>query len=132
MTKVLTVLAGLLLLGIQSVLAQEQPMSFFLTSAGPGNGADLGGLAGADQHCQVLAESAGAGDLMWRAYLSAIESDAGPAVNARDRIGGGPWYNANGVMVAESVADLHSDNNKLSKENSVTETGEAVNGRGRR
>jgi hypothetical protein len=85
MTKVLTVLAGLLLLGVQSVLAQEQPMSFFLTSAGPGNGADLGGLAGADQQCQVLAESAGAGDLMWRAYLSAIESDAGPAVQLQKR-----------------------------------------------
>ena len=102
-------------------------MTFFLTSEGPGNGADLGGLEGADAHCQALAEAVGAGDHTWRAYLSTT----GPGgVDARDRIGDGPWTNANGVVVATSVADLHSDDNKLSKENSVTESGEQVNGRG--
>lgn len=101
-------------------------MSFFLTSAGPGDGANLGGLSGADAHCQVLAESAGVDGKNWRAYLSTSE----PIVNARDRIGAGPWANANGVQVAASVDDLHSDSNKLSKENSVSETGGVINGRG--
>jgi hypothetical protein len=107
-------------------------MSFFITSVGSGSGADLGGLEGADRHCQGLAEAAGTGDRTWRAYLSTINSDGGGAVNARDRIGSGPWHNAKGVMVAQSVADLHSDNNKLSKENSITEKGDVVNGRGDR
>lgn len=111
-------------------VAQEHPLTFFITSRGPGKGADLGGLEGADAHCRTLAEAVGAGDREWRAYLSTIPSDAGPAVHARDRIGEGPWYNANGVMVAESVAQLHSDANRLNKENSVTESGEVVNGRG--
>ncbi len=115
-------------LGIGAVNAQD--MSFFITSEGPGDGADLGGLAGADQHCQSLAAAAGAGGKTWRAYLSATASGGQAAVNARDRIGDGPWYNANGVMVAENVADLHSDNNKLSKENSVSEEGGVINGRG--
>ncbi|HET6569700.1 MAG TPA: hypothetical protein VFG50_17165 [Rhodothermales bacterium] len=110
--------------------AQAEPMSFFITSAGPGDGANLGGLAGADRHCQTLAAAVGAGGLTWHAYLSASATDDQPAVNARDRIGAGPWYNAKGVMVAESVADLHSDNNKLNKENSLDEKGEVVNGRG--
>lgn len=110
--------------------AQAEPMSFFITSAGPGDGANLGGLAGADRHCQTLAAAVGAGDRTWHAYLSASAADGQEAVNARDRIGTGPWYNAKGVMVAESVADLHSDNNKLSKENSLNEKGEVVNGRG--
>jgi hypothetical protein len=105
-------------------------MSFFLTSAGPGNGAALGGLAGADQHCQSLAKAVGAGSKTWRAYLSAAASGGQPAVNARDRIGKGPWFNAKGVQVAASVADLHSANNKLSKENSISEKGETINGRG--
>jgi len=109
---------------------QPQPMSFFITSAGPGNGAALGGLAGADAHCQKLATAVGAGSLTWRAYLSAAAADGQPAVNARDRIGSGPWFNAKGVQVAMNVADLHSDNNQLSKENSLTETGQMVNGRG--
>lgn len=104
----------------------DNSMSFFITSTGPGNGADLGGLEGADQHCQMLAEEAGAGDKTWRAYLSTTD----PVVNARDRIGDGPWYNANGVKVAEDVDHLHSDDNNLNKENSVDETGEMVNGRG--
>lgn len=130
MTKLVVVLSLALLVGVTPHAEQEQPMSFFITSVGSGNGADLGGLAGADAHCQVLAEAVGAGDREWRAYLSMITADGTPDVNARDRIGNGPWYNANGVMVASSVADLHSDNNKLSKENSLTETGEMVNGRG--
>ena len=105
-------------------------MSFFITSAGPGKGADLGGLAGADKHCQQLAQAAGAGSRTWAAYLSASAAEGKPAVNARDRIGSGPWFNAKGVQVASSVADLHSDNNKLSKEVSLTEKGAMVNGRG--
>ena len=101
---------------------KPEGMGFFITSVGSGKGADLGGLEGADKHCQQLA-----GGRMWRAYLSA----GGPKpVNAKDRIGTGPWANAKGVVVATSVADLHSDNNKLSKENSLTEKGEVVNGRG--
>ncbi|MDA1314404.1 MAG: hypothetical protein O2968_13775 [Acidobacteria bacterium] len=102
-------------------------MSFFITSKGPGDGAKLGGLAGADRQCQSLAEAAGSSGKTWHAYLST--SGAG-SVNARDRIGKGPWRNAKGVQVAASVADLHSDNNKLSKENSITEKGAVVNGRG--
>jgi hypothetical protein len=129
MAKALAVLVGLLL-GAQSTAQQDHPMSFFITSAGPGSGASLGGLAGADQHCQTLADAAGAGDLDWRAYLSTIATDTEPAVHARERIGSGPWYNANGVMVAESVADLHSENNSLKKEISLTENGDVVNGRG--
>jgi hypothetical protein len=110
--------------------AQAQPLGFFITSVGPGKGADLGGLAGADAHCQKLASAAGAGNRMWHAYLSTTAAGGRPAVNARDRIGTGPWYNAKGVMVAKDVADLHSDSNTLSKENSLTEKGEVVNGRG--
>ncbi len=108
--------------------AQDSDLSFFLTSRGPGDGADLGGLAGADAHCQSLAAAVGAGGKTWRAYLSATGGDA--PVNARDRIGSGPWTNANGVVVATDVDDLHSDNNQLSKANSVTESGHMINGRG--
>jgi hypothetical protein len=111
--------------------AQNQPqMSFFITSAGAGDGANLGGLAGADKICQTLAAAAGAGSKTWHAYLSATAANGQPAVNARDRIGKGPWLNAKGVQVASSVADLHSDNNKLGKDNSLTEKGAVVNGRG--
>lgn len=109
---------------------QVPKMSFFISSAGPGDGANLGGLEGADRKCQELAEAAGVRGATWHAYLSQAAKDGKPAVNARDRIGKGPWYNAKGVRVAESVADLHSDNNKLSKENSLTEKGAVVNGRG--
>ncbi len=122
---------GLLALGAQASAQQADPkMSFFITSVGSGNGADLGGLAGADAHCQDLAAAVGAGDKTWRAYLSATAEDGKPAVNARDRIGDGPWYNAKGVQVAEDVEDLHSDDNKLGKQTSLTEKGEVVNGRG--
>jgi hypothetical protein len=113
------------------VVAQDKPqLSFFITSANPGKGADLGGLAGADKYCQTLAAAAGAGSRTWRAYLSTSATAGKPGINAKDRIGSGPWFNAKGVKVADNVADLHSDNNKLSKENSITEKGEVVNGRG--
>ena len=119
--------ACLSLLCIAPVMAQQANMTFFVTSHGPGKGADLGGLAGADAHCQQLAASAGAGAKTWHAYLST----QGPgAVNARDRIGKGPWQNAKGVVVAASVADLHSPNNKLNKQNNLSEKAEVINGRG--
>ena len=102
-----------------SVDAQGNSLSFFITSTNSGKGADLGGLAGADAHCAALAKGAGAGNRVWRAYLSTTAADGKPGVNAKDRIGTGPWFNAKGVQVAASVADLHSDNNKLSKENSL-------------
>lgn len=111
-------------------LAQDTSLSFFITSVGTGDGANLGGLAGADAHCATLAEAAGVTGKTWRAYLSTHAADGNDAVNARDRIGSGPWFNANGVQVAANVDDLHSDNNKLSKENSVDENGDQVNGRG--
>jgi len=107
--------------------AQQANMSFFVTSTGPGKGADLGGIAGADSHCQQLAQAAGAGAKTWHAYLS---TQGAGAVNARDRIGRGPWMNAKGVVVATSVDDLHSANNKLSKQNNLSEKGEVINGRG--
>lgn len=106
------------------------PLSFFITSANPGKGGDLGGLAGADRFCQSLAASAGAGNKTWRAYLSTTATDGQPAVNARDRIGRGPWTNAKGVVVATSVADLHSANAKLGKDTSLTEKGDTVSGFG--
>ena len=111
----------------QSMMAQDADMTFFLTGKGPGDGANLGGLEGADAHCTAMAEAAGVTGKTWRAYLSTTGSDG---VNAKDRIGTGPWHNANGVEVASSVADLHSDNNKLSKENSISAEGEQINGRG--
>ncbi len=105
------------------------PMGFFITSAGPGQGADLGGLAGADAHCQRLASAAGAGKRAWRAYLSASATASAPAVNARDRIGKGPWFNAKGELVAADVEQLHGNNN-LTKATALTESGKVVNGRG--
>ncbi|HEX5509395.1 MAG TPA: lectin [Pseudolabrys sp.] len=107
--------------------AQQADMSFFVTSHGSGKGGDLGGLAGADSLCQSLAQSAGAGAKTWHAYLS---TQGAGAVNARDRIGKGPWKNAKGLVVAASVADLHSANNKLNKQNNLSEKGEVINGRG--
>lgn len=127
-TAILFAPAMLIVSGLPA-LAQNasEKMSFFITSTGPGNGAALGGLAGADQHCQTLAKAVGAGNRTWRAYLST----GGPsAVNARDRIGKGPWYNAKGVVVAKDVEDLHGANNNLKKDTSITEKGEVVNGRG--
>lgn len=104
--------------------AQNTSMSFFITSQGPGDGAKLGGLEGADRQCLILAEAAGITGKTWRAYLSTT------AVDARDRIGNGPWFNANGVMIAENLAALHSDANKIGKQNGLNEKGEQVNGRG--
>src|SRR6267142_1875626 len=109
------------------VLTQNAPnISFFITSAGSGNGANLGGLVGADAICQRLGTGVGAGTKTWRAYLSTSAVGNQAAVNARDRIGRGPWQNAKGVVVAQNVDDLHSDNNKLGKENSLTEKGGTV------
>jgi len=96
-------------LGLTAQQAPQQPMSFFVTSVGMGDGANLGGLEGADGHCQTLAEAVGAGDRIWRAYLSALAQGGRPAVNARDRIGSGPWYNAAGALIAGNVAELHGD-----------------------
>jgi hypothetical protein len=128
MCKTLSVFAGALLLTLGASAQDASRMNFFITSAVPSNGANYGGLAGADQHCQALAKAAGS-TRTWRAYLSAGAAGGQPAVNARDRIGKGPWVNVKGVQVAASVEDLHSDNNKLSKENSLTEKGAMVNGR---
>jgi hypothetical protein len=112
-------------------IAQQTPsLSFFITSAGPGDGANLGGLKGADAHCQKLAAAAGAGNRTWRAYLSVSAKDGQPAVNARDRIGAGPWYNAKGERIAQNLDELHSDTNNLTKQTQLTEKGDIVNGRG--
>jgi hypothetical protein len=122
--------ALVVLLGITGgAPAQQSGISFFVTSAGPGKGADLGGLAGADRQCQQLAQAAGAGSRTWHAYLSAQAADSQPAVNARDRIGRGPWQNAKGVVVAKDLDELHGANN-LTKQTALTEKGDIVNGRG--
>ncbi len=121
----------LMLVDKQSIAQNSETaaMSFFITSQGPGNGADLGGLSGADAHCEALADAVGAGDETWRAYLSAAQRSGVEVVNARDRIGKGPWFNAAGVKVADDVEELHGENN-LSKETALDELGGAVNGRG--
>ncbi len=103
---------------------------FFVTSRGTGRGGNLGGLAGADAHCQALAKAEGSGDHTWRAYLSTTATQSQPAVHARDRIGKGPWYNAEGLLMATSVEELHGGNNRLNKETAVTEALNAVNGVG--
>jgi hypothetical protein len=113
----------------ESIAQDDFSMGFFITSSGPGNGADLGGLAGADAHCQTLAAAVGSGDRIWRAYLSAQAKDDQVAVNARDRIGSGPWHNAVGVIVANNVDELHGQNN-VNKQTALNEKGEIVNGRG--
>lgn len=106
-----------------------EAMTFFVTSSGLGKGADLGGLAGADRHCQSLAEAAGAGNRSWKAYLSTQAAPGQSAVNARERIGAGPWQNAKGQVIARNVEELHGANN-LTKQTALTEKGEVVNGRG--
>ena len=123
-------LVALLLAGPQANSEQPASMSFFITSEGPGRGADLGGLAGADRVCQDLATAAGAGNKTWHAYLSTTASQGQPAVNARDRIGRGPWHNAKGVLIARNVAQLHSDSANLTKQTILTQRGDTVNGRG--
>lgn len=131
MKRIIAPVAALTLAACSSLaFAQDDTLSFFITSVGSGDGANLGGLEGADEHCATLAEAAGVTGKTWRAYLSTHAADGNDAVNARDRIGSGPWFNANGVQVAANVDDLHSDNNMLSKENSVDENGDQVNGRG--
>ena len=120
--------------------AQQANMSFFVTSKGPGKGADLGGLAGADAHCQMLAQAVGAGGKTWHAYLSTTAgplppntpaaAEPGKTINARDRVGNGPWQNFKGVTIATSVDDLHSDNNKITQETGLTERGQKVPGVG--
>jgi len=133
----LPVLASMALIA-SCALAQAQQatpspnMSFFVTSKGPGKGADLGGLAGADAHCQSLAQAVGAGSKTWHAYLSSNTNAANPGatVNARDRIGNGPWVNFKGATIATSVDDLHSANNKINTENGLTERGQKVPGVG--
>jgi hypothetical protein len=129
-TRLLALLAPIVMLAPAGGAHAQQPgMSFFVSGAGSGKGADLGGLAGADQLCQSLAQAAGAGGKTSRAYLSAQASGGAAAVNARDRIGHGPWQNAKGVVIAKDVADLH-DSNNLTKQTALTEKGEVVNGRG--
>lgn len=110
--------------------APNTVMTFFITSSNPGKGADLGGIEGADRHCQTLAQAAGAGQRTWRAYLSTQAADGKPAVNARDRIGAGPWANFKGEPIAKDVADLHSANNRIGVDTAFTEKGSKVMGRG--
>lgn len=112
---------------VTPALAQQSSMSFFVTSVNSGKGGDFGGLAGADKFCQQLASAAGAGGKTWRAYLS---TQGASAVNAKDRIGKGPWQNAKGAVIAKDVADLHGPSNNLTKDTAVTEKGEVVKGRG--
>jgi hypothetical protein len=134
--KVLPTLLGLAALALTPGLAGAQPaappradasMTFFVTSANPGRGGDLGGLAGADAHCQALAQAVGAGNRSWRAYLS---TQGANAANARDRIGTGPWRNARGEVIARDLADLHGEASNLTKQTTLTERGEVVSGRG--
>ena len=125
--------AALIGIGVRAAHSQQVPapnMSFFVTSASQGKGGDLGGLRGADGHCQALAQAMGAGSKTWRAYLSTQPTGAASAVNARDRIGAGPWYNAKGMQIAANLQDLHSDNNKINKTTALNEKGNIVNGRG--
>jgi len=133
-----------LLLGTYLALAQQapqskapQPMTFFVTSIPVGNGGNLGGLAGADAHCQALATAAGAGDHTWHAYMSTQPQGDQPAVNARDRIGQGPWHNSKGVAIAQDLSDLHGDTmeearlgSNLFKQSALNEKGQVVNGAG--
>ena len=110
--------------------AQSARMNFFITSAGSGDGANLGGLRGADQICEDLAYAQGAGGLGWRAYLSAVGIEGAESVNARDRIGDGPWFNYNGELIAQDADELHTEDANLTKETILTEKGDMVNGRG--
>jgi hypothetical protein len=140
--SVVPVLAGLVLAGFGlTAMAQAQSaqdMTFFLTSVGPGNGGNLGGIAGADAHCAKLAKAAGSTQTTWRAYLSVkpiVDRSSGSPVmsegiNARDRIGKGPWQNVKGVVIAKSVADLHSSSNNINIETALNEKGQPINGRG--
>jgi len=122
---------ALLAVGVATgVSAQQNPMTFFITSAGKGNGADLGGLDGADAHCAALAKAAGSTLTTWRAYLSTTQPMGEEGVNARDRIGKGPWHNAKGAIVAKNLDDLHSDGVNIDKQTALTEKGDIVTGSG--
>ena len=123
-TPVVAVCALILAASAPAAVAQETDMTFFVTSQGPGDGANLGGLEGADAHCQQLVEAAGAAGKTWRAYLSTSTT------NARDRIGGGPWHNANGELIAEDIEALHGEANAISKQTALSEQGEEIAGRG--
>jgi hypothetical protein len=122
-------IALLALNSCSSMQVEQNRMTFFVTSAGSGKGADLGGLAGADRQCQALAQTVGSGDRTWRAYLSVSASGSQPSVNARDRIGNGPWHNATGIIIARDVNELHGKNN-LNKQTALNENGAPINGRG--
>jgi hypothetical protein len=126
-TTLLLIAGAVAALGTANMAQSQNAMTFFVTGTSMGKGGDLGGLAGADKHCQDLAQAAGAGGKTWHAYLS---TQGAGAVNAKDRIGKGPWTNAKGVVVAKDVADLHSAANQLNKQNSLSEKGEVINGRG--
>jgi hypothetical protein len=131
----LSVAAGITMIAMPGLTqpppqAPQGPMSFFVTSVGLGDGANLGGLEGADGHCQSLAEAAGRGDATWRAYLSQAAAPGVPQVHARDRIGQGPWFNARGVVIAWNIDDLHEDRNNIRKPTALDENGEEVNGVG--
>jgi hypothetical protein len=136
--KKAAILIPAVLLAVTSVMAVGPPcaeagqegMTFFVTSVGKGSGADLGGLEGADAHCLALAKAAGSPHTNWRAYLSTTAPGGEAGVNARDRIGKGPWQNAKGVVVARSVDELHSDGNNVTKQTALTEKGELISGRG--
>jgi hypothetical protein len=125
----MTILASAALLALAGVAQAQSNMTFFVTSAGPGKGGDLGGLAGADAHCQKLAEAAGASGKTWKAYLSSNTPATGEATNARDRIGKGPWQNAKGAVIAKDVDDLHANPN-INKETLLDEKGERIKVRG--
>src|SRR5262249_18235550 len=131
-TARLTILASaaILLAWSAGAQAQQANMSFFVTSTGGGKGADLGGRAGADARCHQLAQTAGAGAKTWHAYLSTQAASGQSAVNARDRIGNGPWQNAKGVVIAKNLDELHSQTNNLTKQTALTEKGDLVKGRG--
>src|SRR3982074_1276092 len=122
--------ASIAVFAAQPAWAEWADTSFFVTSVGIGNGANLGGLAGADNYCQTLAQATGAGAKTWRAYLSTQAADGKPAVNARERIGNGPWQNFKGQVLATGVDALHSDNNKLGFDNSLSERGQLIPGVG--
>src|SRR3954469_15138449 len=133
------VAAGILVTAMSGVQAQDKAkgkaaskgeMTFFVTSVGKGNGADLGGLEGADAHCNALAKAAGSKHSNWRAYLSTVLPGGDAGVSARERIGKGPWHNAKGQMVAKNLDDLHSEHANLTKQTALTEKGELVKGRG--
>ncbi|MGQ0651071.1 MAG: hypothetical protein ACT4P4_02200 [Betaproteobacteria bacterium] len=123
-------IAAIVLAGCAELLYGQREMTFFVTSVGMGNGADLGGLAGADEHCNRLAREAGSKHVTWRAYLSTAMPGGDAGVNARDRIGRGPWFNARGTMIAKSVDELHSEEANVNKQTALTEKGAPVSGRG--